>query len=121
MIAHDQPIGFDSSQLLVGLSSADDGTMSFSSDAVSEVSDNRQYFLDRLAIDPLHTALVQVTYDTTDFTRYAAVDDDQLGEAMLYRPLFAWPTGWSRHGQVTHFSCQLLTVLAPCFTTPRIE
>lgn len=83
MIYTDQPIIFGDN-LVVGLSSADDGNMKLSRDDDNQTRDNQIMFLDRLSIDTTQTTLVQVVYqDTTDFTRYHVIDDDQQGEGML--------------------------------------
>jgi len=83
MIQNDQPAHFEKEAVLVSVSSYDDGNMSFSTGDEREVTNNRRFFLDSVSIDPLQTALVQVTFDTTDFTRYRIVDEDQLGEGIL--------------------------------------
>jgi copper oxidase (laccase) domain-containing protein len=82
MIQHDQPTIFLGS-IVAAVSSIDDGTMSFARSDPGEIRANRQAFLNRVGIDPHQATLLQVTYDTTDFTRYQVIGDDQMGEGML--------------------------------------
>lgn len=81
MIPYDQPTIFGD-EITTGLSSCDDGTMRFSSDDDQTVSQNREAFLSLLGIDPQQASLVRVTYDTTDFTRYAVADDTTQGDGI---------------------------------------
>lgn len=84
MILSDQPTIFGDA-LIVGVSSFEDGTMKFGpNDSQSDVKANRQLFLGELGIDMPQTTLVSVVYaDTTDFTRYHVIDDDQQGDGMM--------------------------------------
>ena len=84
MIQHDQPTIFGD-RIIAKVSSTEDGPMNFKGNDEDEVRNNRVQFLDAAdGIDPLMATLVQVTYeDTTDFTRYKVVEDDNAGEGML--------------------------------------
>lgn len=83
MIKHDQPTIFGD-KVIVAVSSVEDGAMNFKGYDPDVIRDNRSAFLDQAGIDPLTTTLVQVTYeDTTDFTRYAVVDEDHAGEGIF--------------------------------------
>lgn len=84
MILHDQPTIFGD-KVIVKVSSCDDGPMNFKGNNKDEVQNNRIFFLEAAGgIDPLMATLVQVTYeDTTDFTRYKVVEDDNTGEGIL--------------------------------------
>lgn len=82
MIQHDQPTIFGN-KIIAAVSSVDDGTMSFARRETEEIQGNRQAFLDLAGIDPLQATLLQVTYDTDDFTRYYVIDDDRMGEGMM--------------------------------------
>lgn len=85
MILPDQPTIFGDA-LIVGVSSYEDGNMSFGYDeSDDEVVANRQMFLGQLGLEAGQVTQVKVIYaDTTDFTRYHVIDDDQQGEGMLY-------------------------------------
>ena len=84
MIKHDQPTIFGD-KLIAAVSSVEDGVMNFKNNDSEEVFHNRIAFLDAAdGIDPATATLVQVTYqDTTDFTRYKVVDDENAGEGIL--------------------------------------
>lgn len=83
MIRHDQPGVFGDS-VIVAVSSVHDGPMNFKNNNPEEIAGNRRAFFDEVGIDPLQVTLLQVTYeDTTDFTRYKIVEDDQAGEGAL--------------------------------------
>lgn len=83
MIRHDQPTIFGD-RLIVAVSSIEDGAMNFRGHDPDTIRDNRIAFLSEVGIEPLAATLVQVTYeDTTDFTRYKVVTDEQAGEGML--------------------------------------
>lgn len=83
MIQHDQPTIFGD-RVIVALSSVHDGNMDFPHADHEEVRSNRLAFFDQAGIDPFQATRLQVTYgDTTDFTRYKIVDDDQMGEGIL--------------------------------------
>lgn len=83
MIKHDQPTIFGD-KLLVAVSSIEDGAMNFRGYDPEVIRDNRVSFLSEVGIEPLSATLVQVTYeDTTNFTRYKVVGDEQAGEGML--------------------------------------
>lgn len=83
MILHDQPTIFGDS-IIAGVSSIDDGPMNFRNNDPAEIASNRRAFFDAVGIDPLQVTLLQVSYeDTTDFTRYKVVEDEQAGEGAL--------------------------------------
>lgn len=83
MVHANQPTIFGDA-VVVGVSSADDGNMRFGSGDLHETRQNRINFLQQLDIDPTQTTLVPVSYeDTTDFSRYRIVDDENQGEGML--------------------------------------
>ncbi len=83
MIKHDQPTIFGD-KLIVAVSSVEDGAMNFKGYDQEVIRDNRVAFLDAVGIDPLMTTLMQVTYeDTTNFTRYKIIHDEQAGEGIL--------------------------------------
>lgn len=81
MIARDQPTIFDDA-LIAAVSSADDADMGFGRLDNDEVGLNRAVFLQTNDIEPTHTTLLRVTYDTTDFCRYVVLDDEQQGEGI---------------------------------------
>jgi copper oxidase (laccase) domain-containing protein len=72
MIKKDQPTIFGSN-IIVAVSSIDDGNMKFDSDSSNNVIGNRRTFLKSVGIDVAHTTLVKVTYDTDDFAKYHIV------------------------------------------------
>ncbi|HET8884671.1 MAG TPA: laccase domain-containing protein [Candidatus Saccharimonadales bacterium] len=83
MIDAHQPTIFGN-QLIVGLSSVDNGNMRFARGDDAETRQNRINFLTQVGIDPIEATLLQVTYENvTDFTRYQVIDDDSQGEGML--------------------------------------
>lgn len=83
MIQHDQPTIFGD-RIIVAVSSAHNGPMNFKGHDYEEIAENRRVFFDEVGIDPLQVTLVQVAYeDTTDFTRYSVVRDEQVGEGAL--------------------------------------
>ncbi len=83
MIKNDQPTIFGD-KIVVMLSSCEDGPMNFKGNHQEEVRANREAFLATAGVDPMAATLVQVTYeDTTDFTRYKIVGEEQAGEGML--------------------------------------
>lgn len=83
MIEHDQPTIFGD-KLVVAVSSVHNGPMNFKGNDPEEVRANRLAFFDQAGVDPLASTLVQVTYDdTTDFTRYKIVGEEQVGEGIL--------------------------------------
>lgn len=83
MIPFNQPTIFGD-DIVVGVSSVDDGNMRFAFGDENETRQNRIDFLRQLDIDPTQATLVQVSYeDTTDFIRYHIVDDENEGEGML--------------------------------------
>ena len=83
MIQSNQPTIF-SDDIVVGVSSVDDGNMHFAFGDEDETRQNRIDFLRQLDIDPTQATLVSVSYeDTTDFARYRVVDEENLGEGML--------------------------------------
>ena len=83
MISRDQPTIFGD-RVVVAVSSMEDGAMNFKGYDPAVIQDNRTSFLEAAGVDPLMTTLVRVTYDdTTDFTRYKVVDEEQAVEGML--------------------------------------
>lgn len=83
MIKSDQPTIFGD-RIVVAVSSIEDGPMNFKGNNPEDVRANRLAFLEQVGVDPLEATLVQVTYeDTTDFTRYKIVGEEQAGEGML--------------------------------------
>lgn len=83
MIGHDQPTIFGGS-VVVAVASIEDGAMNFKGYNPEVIRENRTAFLDQVGIDPTAATLVQVTYDdTTNFTRYKVVEEEQAGEGVL--------------------------------------
>lgn len=83
MINHDQPTIFGD-RIIAAVSSVHNGAMNFRNNDPEIITQNRQLFFDEVGIDPLQATLLQVTYeDTTDFTRYKIIEDDQAGEGAL--------------------------------------
>lgn len=83
MIQRDQPSIFGD-KVIVAVSSIEDGAMSFRGYDPEVIRDNRLAFLDAAGVDSLATTLVRVTYDdTTDFTRYKIISDENLGEGIM--------------------------------------
>lgn len=72
MIQAHQPTIFGRA-LTVGVSSIQDGTMKFGTDADSNVVQNRALFLRSVGMSPADTTLVRLTYDTDDFAKYRVV------------------------------------------------
>jgi purine-nucleoside/S-methyl-5'-thioadenosine phosphorylase / adenosine deaminase len=83
MIAGDQPTIFGD-DIIVALSSTEDGNMSFKHDEAHTALENRKRFLDGVGIDINDTTLVQVSFDgVTDFARYVTLTDSQKGKGMF--------------------------------------
>jgi len=83
MISRDQPTIFGG-RIIAAVSSIDDGAMNFKGYDPEVIRDNRISFLEQTGIEPLTATLVYVTYDdTTDFTRYKIVEEDQAGEGIM--------------------------------------
>lgn len=83
MIERDQPTIFGD-DVIVAVSSVHNGPMNFKGNDPEEIRANRLAFFDEAGVDPLTATLVQVTYDdTTDFTRYKVLSEEQAGEGML--------------------------------------
>lgn len=84
MILHDQPTIFGD-KIIAKVSSVDDGAMNFRGNDLDEIRSNRALFLDAAdGIDVHGATLVQVTYeDTTNFTRYKVVSEENAGEGMM--------------------------------------
>lgn len=85
MIQNDQPnsLGND---VVVGLSSIDDGNMKKENmpvEVAKDVDSNRQKFLSRLGISTDQTVLVRINYDRDDYTRYAVVSSADKGNGIL--------------------------------------
>jgi copper oxidase (laccase) domain-containing protein len=85
MIAKDQPTIFGD-RLVVAVSSIEDGNMKFGRGDDGQTFHNRIKFFNSFNLDIKCATLVQVAYDTDDFTRYSMVDDGAAGEGML-RPV----------------------------------
>lgn len=82
MIQADQPKIFGDN-LVVGMSSVEDGNMRFNRGDDEETLDNRNNFFSQVDIELLQATLVQVSYeDNTDFARYHVIEDDRQGEGM---------------------------------------
>lgn len=77
MIARDQPQLFDR-RIVTAVSSKTDGTMRGDD---QHARDHRRLFLRSVGIDPAHTVLVGITYNTDNFARYTQVarSDDGRG------------------------------------------
>lgn len=83
MIAQDQPTIFDDN-VIVALSSVDDGNMSFKYDKPKKVLRNRSTFLQGVGIAMENTTLLQLSFENvTDFARYTTLTDVQKGEGMF--------------------------------------
>lgn len=84
MIRNDQPTIFGD-KLIVGLSSVSDGNMKFIAENADTVTSNRSQFLQQCDISLRQTVVCQVTYDTTNFTRYDVVlspDYSEIADAL---------------------------------------
>lgn len=83
MIERDQPTIFGS-DIIVALSSVEDGNMSFKFDEDGLALANRRAFLDNVGVDINDATLVQVTFENVvDFARYATVTEEQKGKGMF--------------------------------------
>jgi len=72
MIAADQPTIFGN-EVVVALSSRQDGNMKVGIGSPEDVIQNRKKFLQEAGIDIVHTTLVRITYDTDNFAKYRIV------------------------------------------------
>ena len=82
MIAADQPTIFGD-DVLVAVSSVEDGNMSFKRGDIDDTLKNREAFLKEVDIDIDDATLVQVTFENVeDFARYETLTDRQKGEGM---------------------------------------
>lgn len=83
MIASDQPTIFGD-DVIVALSSAQDGNMSFKHDESHTALNNRKQFLEKVGVAIDDATLVQVSFEgVTDFARYVTLTEDQKGKGML--------------------------------------
>lgn len=85
MIQNDQPNSLGS-DIIVGLSSIDDGNMKkedMSAEVAKDVDSNRQKFLAQLGIGLDQAVLVRINYDRDDYTRYATVSSAEKGSGIL--------------------------------------
>jgi len=83
MIQHDQPTIFRD-RITVAVSSVADGPMNFKNNDYEQVVENRRAFFNGAGVDPLRVTLLRVTYeDTTTFTRYKVIEDENEGEGAL--------------------------------------
>ncbi len=85
MIASDQPTIFKS-QIIVGLSSTDDGNMkkdNLPPELQIGVEKNREQFLHKLSLSSESTVLVKVSYEKDDFTLYETVGTGDKGKGIV--------------------------------------
>lgn len=83
MIAHDQPTIFGK-EVIVAVSSVEDGNMSFKYDDDGTALANRKAFLADAGIDINNTTILQLSFENvTDFARYKTLTDAQRGEGMF--------------------------------------
>lgn len=83
MIAKDQPTIFGD-EVVVALSSVDDGNMSFKYDEADKVIENRKAFFKKAGVNIHNATILQVSFENVvDFARYATLTDEQRGEGML--------------------------------------
>lgn len=85
MIQNDQPSPLGS-DIVIGLSSIDDGNMKKANmpvEVAKDVDSNRQKFLSRLGISLDQTILVRINYDRDDYTRYTLVSSTDAGSGIL--------------------------------------
>ena len=83
MIANDQPTIFGG-DVIVALSSAQDGNMSFKQDIAHDALENRKNFFDNVGLNINDATIIQVSFENVvDFARYTTLTDDQKGEGML--------------------------------------
>lgn len=78
MITKDQPMIFGNS-VTVAVSSVEDGNMRFGRGDDNATLQNREAWFRALKLDTAKATLVQVTYDTNNFTRYKMVDSNLAG------------------------------------------
>lgn len=82
MIAHDQPTIFGAS-VVAALSSKKDGNLKFGLGDDKVALANRKAFLEKAGVAIEDTSLIAITYDTTDFTKYRIVTDDEKMRGMV--------------------------------------
>jgi copper oxidase (laccase) domain-containing protein len=83
MIAKDQPTIFGD-EVVVALSSIDDGNMSFKYDETDVVLENRHAFFKQAGVDIHDATIIQVSFENVvDFARYTTLTDEQKGEGMF--------------------------------------
>ena len=95
MIGSHQPSIFPENEVIVGVSSVDDGSMTISStlDGPGQVQRNRESFIKKAGGDLPRSALIYVTFDgVTDYCRYREVaptdltfDPEQPADALVTR------------------------------------
>lgn len=85
MIAADQPTIFGE-KVIAAVSSIHDGNLKFGVlEDDTQVTANRRAFLEKVGIDISRTTLVSLTYDTDDFAKYYAVEEDDKQAGMLVK------------------------------------
>jgi copper oxidase (laccase) domain-containing protein len=83
MIASDQPTIFGN-DVVVALSSVEDGNMSFRQDASHDALENRKAFFKKAGISINDATVIQVSYEgVTDFARYTTLTEEHKAEGML--------------------------------------
>jgi copper oxidase (laccase) domain-containing protein len=83
MIASDQPTIFGN-DVLVALSSVEDGNMSFKQDKTHDALENRKAFFEKAGVNINDATLIQVSFEgITDFARYSTLTREHKGEGML--------------------------------------
>lgn len=85
MIAKDQPTIFGD-DIIVAVSSVEDGNMRFGRGDDNATLQNRESWFRALKLDIDKATLVQVTYDTDNFTRYKMVDSS-LARLGMFQPV----------------------------------
>lgn len=81
MIERNQPTIFDG-KIIAAVSSVDDGNMKFGRGDDAQTVQNRIKFFEKIDAKIDQATLVQITYDTDNFTRYATVDTHDWGSGM---------------------------------------
>jgi copper oxidase (laccase) domain-containing protein len=85
MIVNDQPTIFNN-DVIVALSSIQDGNMSLKHDEAHDALENRKAFFKKIDININHATLLQISFDgVVDFARYTTLTDAQKTEGMLDR------------------------------------
>lgn len=85
MIASDQPTIFND-DVIVALSSIQDGNMSLKHDEKHDALENRKAFFEKIDVDINNATLLQISFDgVVDFARYKTLTDAQKMEGMFDR------------------------------------